>query len=60
MDQVQMYYAAERRAGELNELFLEMVRDGMTRDELQKLIDKRPERYGRFSNWLDRLPKEEV
>ena len=57
MNQIQMYYAAVRRDGELNELFLELVRDGMTRDELQKLIDKRPERYGRFSGWLERLPE---
>ena len=57
MNQIQMYYAAVRRGGELNELFLELVRDGMTRDELQKLIDKRPERYGRFSGWLERLPE---
>ena len=56
MNQIQMYYAAVRRDGELNELFLELVRDGMTRDELQKLIDKRPERYGRFSGWLESLP----
>ncbi len=57
MNQIQMYYAAVRRDGELNELFLELVRDGMTRDELQKLIDKRPERYGRFSGWLEKLPE---
>ncbi len=57
MNQIQMYYAAVRRDGELNELFLELVRDGMARDELQKLIDKRPERYGRFSGWLERLPE---
>ena len=43
-NQIQMYYDAVRR-------------DGMTRGELQKLIDKRPERYGRFSGWLERLPE---
>lgn len=54
--QVQMYYAAERQAAEVNLQFLEFVKDGLTREELQTNIDRRPALWGRFANWLDRLP----
>jgi hypothetical protein len=54
--QEQMYYAAERKAGELNLQFLDFVKDGLTREELQTNIDRRPSLWGRFSNWLEKLP----
>lgn len=54
--QVQMYYAAERSAAEVNRQFLEFVKDGLTREELQTNINRRPALWGRFSNWLDKLP----
>ena len=56
MNQLQMYYAAEAKSARLNQAFLEMVEDGMTSEELQSLIDRRPNVYGRFSGWLDKLP----
>ena len=46
----------ERPLFECNELFLAFVRDGMTREELQKNIDRRPQLWGRFAIWLDKLP----
>lgn len=54
--QDQMFYDATRKAAELNQAFLDMVADGMTRRELQALIDKRPNIYGRFAHWLEKLP----
>ena len=54
--QKQMYYAAERRTAETNEVFLELVRDGMTREELETNIERRPELWKRYSSWLHKLP----
>lgn len=54
--QMQMYYQAERQAAGINHTFLEMVADGMTREELQTNINRRPALWARFSNWLDKLP----
>lgn len=56
--QEQMFYAAVRRSRELNELFMEMIKDPdqpMTKAELEKLIAKRPHIYGRFAGFLDQL-----
>lgn len=53
--QKQMYYDAVKKSAELDKLFLDFVNDGMTRAELQTNIDRRPEVWGRFSNWLDKL-----
>jgi hypothetical protein len=50
--QAQMYYAAERRAAEANLTFLELVKGGLTRSELERNIARRPALWGRFSNWL--------
>jgi len=54
--QIQLYYAAERRSAELNEQFLWLVKNGMTRQDLSRNIERRPELWGRFSNWLEVLP----
>jgi len=55
IDQVQMYYNAERKSAELNQVFLFLVKDGMTRQELETNINRRPALWGRFSNWLSVL-----
>jgi hypothetical protein len=55
-NQYDMYYKAERRAAELNLLFLDFVKDGLTREELAKNIERRPALWGRFSSWLNKLP----
>jgi len=57
--QKQMFYAADKRNSELNLQFLEFVKEGMTRQELQKCIDRRPGLWGRWSNWLNVLPEKE-
>ena len=54
--QSQMFYDAQRKSSDLNKLFLEMARDGMTADELKRLIKKRPETYSRFAHWVKKLP----
>ena len=54
--QAAMYYRAERNAAEVNETFLELVKDGMTREELARNIERRPSLWSRFSGWLDQLP----
>lgn len=54
--QAQMYYEAERRSGELNESFLQLVKEGMTREELARNIERRPALWSRFASWLDKLP----
>jgi hypothetical protein len=59
--QTQMYYEAESRSGQLNELFMDMVREGdMTQEDLDALIVKRPHVYGRFSGLRDKLPRRPV
>jgi hypothetical protein len=55
--QIQIFYQTQRMIGELNSLFMDMVRKGdITRAELQKLIEKRPNIYGRFAGFLKTLP----
>lgn len=57
--QLEMWRDAERHAARLNEAFLELVSNPtnpMTRDDLARLIARRPHTYGRFSGFLDKLP----
>lgn len=54
--QAQLLYDAEKRSGDVNDLFMQFVREGMTREELQKNIDRRPEVWGRYSAFLVTLP----
>ena len=54
--QLQMCYAAHRRIAETNNTFLELVKEGMTREELARNIERRPALWQRFVNWLSVLP----
>lgn len=57
--QEQMYYAAEKRSADLNNAMMELIKDKdnpLTNADLQALIDRRPEVYGRFSGFLGKLP----
>lgn len=54
--QMQIFYQEQRKIAETNQLFLDMVNDGLTREELQRNIDRRPSLWGRFANWLPKLP----
>lgn len=54
------YDEAFRKIAEVNETFMEFVRDGtMTKTILRKLINKRPSLWSRFSAFLetDTLPE---
>ena len=51
------YYTQQRRLADANEVFLLLVKDGMTREDLAENIRRRPELWGRYSHWLDRLPR---
>ena len=54
--QLQMFYQEQRKLGEVNETFCEIVKQGLTRNELAKLIKKRPALWSRFSHLLKVLP----
>ena len=54
--QRQMFYASHRKIADANELFLEFVSEGLTKVDLERLIARRPSLWGRFSNWLPKLP----
>jgi len=58
--QIQMFYMEQRKLGDRNIQFLEMVKDGLTREELRALINKRPAYYDAYKNWLDKLPSSNV
>ncbi len=54
--QLQMFYAAHRQVAETNNTFLELVKEGLTREDLARNIVRRPALWQRFDNWLDKLP----
>lgn len=56
MNQKQMFYRAQKRSAEADQLFLDMVSDGLTREELETNIKRRPELWGRWEGWLEKLP----
>lgn len=60
LTQLQHYEMTRRKLAALNEAFMEMVNhptNPMTRDDLEALIKKRPNIYGRFASWLEKLPR---
>jgi len=54
--QERMFYQAGKRLANGNNAFLEAAKDGLTRQELEKLIERRPSVWGRYANWLETLP----
>jgi hypothetical protein len=56
--QVAMYYSAERKSAEVSETFLELVKDGLTREELARNIERRPSLWARYEHWLPHLPSQ--
>ena len=54
--QLQIFYQEQRAIAGVNETFMDLVRDGMTREELSKNIARRPSLWSRFSNFLEVLP----
>lgn len=57
--QRQLYEQERKKIAETNELFLEFVDEGMTREQLAKLITHRPILWGRFASWLNTLPTQD-
>jgi len=55
--QLQIVYEEQRKIADANLMFLDLVDEGMTRQELQRNIERRPELWARFSSWLDKLPE---
>lgn len=55
--QLQMFYEEQRKIADADHLFMELVRDGLTRAELQAAINRRPALWERYENWLPVLPE---
>lgn len=54
-----MYYAAERKAGERDATFMELINhptNPLTRDDLARNIARRPALWSRYAGFLDKLP----
>lgn len=54
--QQQIFYEESHKIAESALLFSDFVKDGLTRNELERLIERRPALWGRYSNWLEVLP----
>lgn len=50
----QYFWESHRRVADANHTFMELVRGGMTREELQALIKARPGLWKRFEHWVKR------
>ena len=55
--QEQMYWQAQQREASINLVFLSMLEgdNPITKTELLDLIEKRPELWGRFINYVSKL-----
>lgn len=51
-----MFYKSSRYTSELTELIGEMVDSGLTKEELAKNIERRPELWGKWEYLMDSLP----
>ena len=57
LSQTQLYWQERRKIADANLTFLEMLKGDrpITNAELEQLIEKRPELWGRFSGFLGKL-----
>lgn len=58
--QMQIYEQERERIASVNRMFMDMVNDPhnpLTNDDLVKLVDKFPERWGQFSGFIGNLPQ---
>lgn len=53
--QYQHYWSSQRKIADVNETFLFLVANGLTREDLAANIKRRPALWGRFEHWLDKL-----
>ncbi len=54
--QKQIFYQVSREIGEKDDTFMQLVRSGLTREELGHLIERRPALWGRYASFLKTLP----
>lgn len=57
-DQRRMFYAAQEKTAAENRAFMDAVNDPanpMTNDDLRKLVERHPDRYGRFAHFIGKL-----
>jgi len=57
--QLQHFEMARRRIAEFNSMFMDLVNhptNPLTKSDLAALIAKRPNTYGRFAGFMDKLP----
>lgn len=55
--QEQMFYQAGRDVAAVNDDFMFLVQNGLTREDLARNIERRPSLWSRFSGFLDTLPR---
>jgi hypothetical protein len=56
LDQQRLLEKARRATAEANQTFLFMVQNGLTGEDLQRLIEKDPETWMPYCGWLEKLP----
>lgn len=54
--QEQLYTRSRDQAAGMDKLFLDMVRQGMTRQELERNIKRRPAVWSRYAGFINKLP----
>lgn len=58
--QVQMFYQEHRNISTVNDDFMWLVKNGLTREDLARCIERRPSLWQRFEGFLDKLPSQNV
>lgn len=53
---VDYFWESHRKVADANKTFMDLVLSGLTKEELECLIERRPSVWRRFSRWLDKLP----
>lgn len=56
ISQERLFYQEQRNIAEGNQQFLNLVHDGLTREDLDRCIERRPQLWSRFAKYRDRLP----
>jgi hypothetical protein len=54
--QLQIFYQQQRNIGRGNEAFMELVRSGLTREDLARNLKRNPALWSRFAGFLEVLP----
>jgi hypothetical protein len=58
--QKQMFYQEQKKIADINNTFMELVKNGLTKQELARNIERRPALWDRFSGFLQTLPSEDI